>query len=443
MPESAGLLPADSSVPGEVHPYVRALLNILEDSSSEQQLLHQAQSAVLNILEDSASEAGLLHQTQSITLNILEDSASERQLLHQAQRAVLNILDDSASEREMLHHMQSAMLNVLDDSASERQSLHEAQRAVLNILDDSASERGLLYYMQSAMLNVLEDVDGDKSHLEETRKAALNILEDLAVEKQQLNERTLALEAANQELNAFAHSVSHDLRAPLRGIDGWSMALIEDYAGKLDSRAREYVDRIRSETQRMGRLIDDMLKLSRVSRTEMQRQPVDFSAMARSIAGRLSEANPGRQMVFAIEAGMTAIADGPLLEVALTNLLDNAVKFTGRRPNARIEVGRTACHGETAFFVRDNGAGFDMAHASILFGAFQRLHKSTEFPGTGIGLATVQRVIHRHGGRVWAEAKVDGGATFYFTLGPSNEQSGAPLPAGETGEKRPRDYSTN
>lgn len=392
MPESVALLPTDSSVRGEVHPYVRALLNILEDSSSEQQLLHQAQSAVLNILEDSASEAGLLHQTQSVTLNILEDSASERQLLH------------------------------------------EAQRAVVNILDDSASEQGMLYCMQSAMLNILEDVAADKGHLEETRKAAVNILEDLAVEKQQLSERSLELEAANKELNAFAHSVSHDLRAPLRGIDGWSMALIEDYAGKLDSRAREYVDRIRSETQRMGRLIDDLLKLSRVTRTEMQRQPVDVSAMARSIAGRLSEANPSRQIEFAIDAGLTAIADGPLLEVALTNLLDNAVKFTGRLPRARIEVGRTEDQREPGFFVRDNGAGFDMAHADILFGAFQRLHKASEFPGTGIGLATVQRVILRHGGRVWAEAKPGEGATFYFTLGRSNVQS-VFLPVGETGEK--------
>ena len=361
-------------------------------------------------------------------LNILEDAASEENLLHHAQKAMLNILEDAASEENLLHHAQKAMLNILEDAASEKDLLHHAQSAALNILEDAASEKGLLHHAQKAMLNILEDVAGDKTHLEETRRAAVNILEDLAVEKQQLNERTLELEAANQELNAFAYSVSHDLRAPLRGIDGWSMALLEDYAGQLDTGAQRYLDRIRSETQRMGRLIDDLLKLSRVSRTEMLRKTVDLTSLAQGIAARLRDANPRRQIEFAIEPGLTCIADGPLLEVALTNLLDNSVKFTGRRPRARIEVGQTKDHGEPVYFVRDNGAGFDMAHAGVLFGAFQRLHKATEFPGTGIGLATVRRVIQRHGGRVWAEAVVDGGATFYFTLEPSRERPGAPRP---------------
>jgi len=327
---------------------------------------------------------------------------------------------DSSFPRGALPYIQ-ALLNILEDSASEKELLHQSQSAALNILEDSASERGLLHQSQSAVLNILEDIAGDKRDLENTRKAAVNILEDLAAEKQRMSEHRVELEAANQELNAFAYSVSHDLRSPLRGIDGWSTALLEDYGGQLDSRAQDYLDRLRSETQRMGRLIDDLLQLSRVTRTEMQRQPVDLSALAGDIARRLSEANPGRQIEFVIEPGLTGIADGHLLEIALTNLLDNAVKFTGRRPQARIEVGHGEDHGETTFLVRDNGAGFEMAHAGILFGAFQRLHKATEFPGTGIGLATVQRVIHRHGGRVWAEAKVDAGATFNFTLGPSNE----------------------
>jgi signal transduction histidine kinase len=365
---------------------------------------------------DSSSHAGALSFVRAL-LNILEDTASEKEQLHGAQSAVLNILEDTASEKEQLHGAQSAVLNILEDTASEKERLHGAQSAVLNILEDTASEKKQLHEMQSAVLNVLEDFDSEKHHLEDMKKAVVNILDDLGVEKRQLGERTVQLEAANKELEAFAYSVSHDLRAPLRGIDGWSMALLEDYAGRLDVRAQQYLDRLRSETQRMGRLIDELLQLSRVTRVEMQRQPVDLTALARSTADRLSEAHPGRQLEFLIEPGLTGIADAHLLEVALTNLLDNAVKFTGRRSHARIEVGQAKDQGEPAFFVRDNGAGFDMAYAGILFGAFQRLHKATEFPGTGIGLATVQRVIHRHGGRVWAEAQVDAGATFYFTLG--------------------------
>ena len=235
--------------------------------------------------------------------------------------------------------------------------------------------------------------------------------------EQRVSERTAQLEAANQELEAFAHSVSHDLRAPLRGIDGWSLALEEDYGPQLDSKAHTYLDRVRSEAQHMGRLIDDLLQLSRVTRSEMALGPVNFSSLAETLATRLKEANPGRTLKFLITPGLTGFGDARLLEIALNNLLDNAVKFTAPRPEARIEVGRTEGNGGSTFFVRDNGVGFDMAYAGLLFGAFQRLHKAREFPGTGIGLATVQRVMHRHGGRVWAEARVGEGATFNFTLG--------------------------
>jgi signal transduction histidine kinase len=225
------------------------------------------------------------------------------------------------------------------------------------------------------------------------------------------------LEAANKEMAAFAYSVSHDLRAPVRGIDGWSKALLEDCGGQLDARAREYLGRVRSETERLEGLIEEMLRLFRITQAEMGREAVDLTAMANAVAARLRERSPGRDLEFAIASGLTAVGDGGLLEIALTNLLDNAVKFTGPRRHARIEFGRQDCQPEEVFYVRDNGVGFDMAYAGLLFGAFQRLHKASEFPGAGIGLATAQRVIRRHGGRIWAVAEPDKGAAFYFTIG--------------------------
>jgi DNA-binding response OmpR family regulator len=222
------------------------------------------------------------------------------------------------------------------------------------------------------------------------------------------------LERKNKELEAFSYSVSHDLRTPLRAIDGFSQALMEDYPDKIDAAGQNYLKRIRGAAQRMGELIDDMLQLSRVSRAEIHAQPIDLTALAREIATGLSAG--GRNVEVRIEDGLTANADRRLIKIVMENLMSNAWKFTGKAEHPAVEIGKTGGREGQAFYIRDNGAGFDMTLADKMFQPFRRLHSEAEFPGTGVGLATIHRVIDRHGGRVWAEGKVGEGATFYFTL---------------------------
>ncbi len=228
--------------------------------------------------------------------------------------------------------------------------------------------------------------------------------------------KTRQLEAANQELEAFSYSVSHDLRAPLRSMDGFSQALLEDYGDKFDDDGRDYLNRVRAGSKKMGQLIDDLLGLSRVTRRDLKQAPVDLSSVARSVADELKLADPGRDVDFRIAPDLRADGDRDLLRIALQNLLGNAWKFTAKKPRARIEFDVAEDNGTRAFFVRDDGAGFDMAYADKLFQPFTRLHGEKDFNGTGIGLATVQRIIHRHGGDIWAEGAVGKGATVYFTL---------------------------
>jgi PAS domain S-box-containing protein len=242
--------------------------------------------------------------------------------------------------------------------------------------------------------------------------------------EERVRERTLQLESANKELEAFAYSVSHDLRAPLRGIDGFSHILLDEYRDRLDDRGRDYLIRVRAACQRLGGLIDDLLALSRVSRVTIQSERVDLSGLAYTISEELSKTDPERKVEFLIAGNLVEKADPNLLRIALDNLFGNAWKFTRHNPQARIEFTATMQDYRRVYCIRDNGAGFDMEFAGKLFGAFQRLHNTREFEGTGIGLATVQRIIHRHGGRVWAEAEVGRGAAFYFTLQTAGTRAG-------------------
>jgi signal transduction histidine kinase len=269
------------------------------------------------------------------------------------------------------------------------------------------------------------------------RKQAEETVRQLNAElEQRVQARTIELSATNRELEAFCYSVSHDLRTPLRSIDGFSYALLEDCGAQLDATGHEHLKRIRSNCQRMGRLIDDLLNLSRLTRLQMQQIKVDLTVLTEAAVAELSKAEPTRTVDVRIEPGLTAVGDPTLLGTVLSNLVGNAWKFTSQRPDARIEVGRgdggqgsgfrvqervenaqfARTHDTPVFFVRDNGVGFDMKYADKLFTPFQRLHSTTDFPGTGIGLATVQRAIHRHGGRVWIESAPGKGATCYFTI---------------------------
>jgi signal transduction histidine kinase len=243
------------------------------------------------------------------------------------------------------------------------------------------------------------------------------LFKDLKQSREMEAARAAQLEALNRELESFSYSVSHDLRAPLRALDGFSSALEKNYADRLDDNGKHYLDRIRAGSQRMSNLIDTLLQLSRLSRNELRRSTVNLTSMVREILDTLQQKSPERPVEVVIADGMTVNADEHLLYIVMTNLLENAWKFTGSHSRARIEIGKVTQEGREVFYVRDDGVGFDMKYSDKIFAPFQRFHSLEEFEGSGIGLATVQRIISRHGGQIWAQAAPEQGATFYFTLG--------------------------
>ena len=311
--------------------------------------------------------------------------------------------DDELSQADYVR----ATLNILEDRVADEQRRGDTQLAFLNILEDSANDRQEADAAFRAGLNVLEELSDAQAEIR-----ALNAELEARVEH-----RTAELVVANKNLEAFTYSVAHDLRTPLRALGGYSAALLEDYSDRLDETGRGFLERIQAASERMGVLIDDLLTLTRVSHAEMSLGPVDVSAEVAAIADELQSREPGRRVRFAIHDGVTVTADRALIRIVLRELIENAWKFTAKRDGATIEFGTTTADGAgVCCYVRDNGAGFDPAFEGKLFQPFQRLHAVTEFPGSGIGLATVQRIIERHGGRAWAEGAVGRGATFYFTL---------------------------
>ncbi len=395
-----GLFSAETSQIGGALCSITVMMDITERKQAEEAL--RVSEEKYHAIFEQASDSIVLIETETGTLVDFNDRAYENLGYNREEFAKLKIYDIDVIEtpeasRKRAENIYKGKIDIFETKLRAKDG---------DIRDILVSTRSLNIGDSYYALCVWHDITGRKRAEIEIKRALSN-----------LEHANAQLAVTNKELEAFSYSVSHDLRAPLRSIDGFSQALLEDYMDKLDESGQDYLGRLRAASQKMGELIDGMLKLSRLTRSEIHREKVDMSALAEEIATRLQEAQPERQAKFIIGRGLGVRGDRQLLRVLLENLLGNAWKFTGKCQQAKIEFGATRNGGKKAYFVRDNGAGFDMAYADKLFGAFQRLHDTTEFPGTGIGLATVQRIIHRHGGSVWAEGAEGEGATFYFTLG--------------------------
>lgn len=395
-------LDISSTVVGEQH-----LLLVMVQDITERFVAEARFTEILNIAADAILA---VDEQQRI---VIFNQGAERMFGYSAKEAVGQPLDSLLPARYAAAHHQH--LQDFATASSNARRMGERSEVFGRRKDGSefpaeASISRMTQGGKTMFTAIVRDVT--ERHTAEAAIRKLN--EEL---EQRVQRRTAQLETANKELESFSYSVSHDLRAPLRGIDGFTRMLEESYADKLDEKGRSHLSRVRAAAGRMGELIDDLLLLSQITRSEMKLAPVDLAAIARLVARELAQAEPKRTVAFTVIDQAPAQADPRLLRIVLDNLLGNAWKFTGRQPDERVEFGMEAREAGTVYYVRDNGAGFDMAYVDKLFGAFQRLHAQEEFPGTGIGLSIVQRIIHRHGGKIWAEGQEGVGATFYFTLG--------------------------
>jgi signal transduction histidine kinase len=298
----------------------------------------------------------------------------------------------------------------LEQDIARRKQAEEALRLARDYLEQRVEERTL-------------ELRGANEALQQSLAEGQRREQEIHRLNHQLALRLAEVEAANKELESFSYSVSHDLRAPLRTIAGYAALLSQDYPDKLGEEGTKYLQTIWAASARMGQLIEDLMGLSQVTRTKVTRSQIDLATLAQSVLDDLKRADPARTVEFVCPPSLTVQADANLMRIALQNLLANAWKFTSKKETARIELGQAELKGETSFFVRDNGAGFDMAYAAKLFNAFQRLHSARDFPGTGIGLAIVDHIIRRHGGRDWGEGELNKGACFYFTLPQSSHEA--------------------
>ena len=337
--------------------------------------------------------------------------------------------DDGPSVRYVTGEIRAEEQRLLRDRESE--AINTRRYVIFAFTGATLLDLLLVLFAGRLLLNALER----RQQLAERAREVHQLNTELTAFNNDLEERvekrTRELAASNQELEAFSYSVSHDLRAPLRTIDGFSLALQEDYADRLDAEGQDYINRVRGGVQRMGTLIDALLQLSRVTRGELNREPVDLAVLATLVFHELELGEPDRSVSWIAPASLPVVADSRLLRITLENLIGNAWKFTSRTPDARLELGSFERDGEAVYFIRDNGAGFDMKYVDRLFTAFQRLHGDRDFKGSGIGLATVSRIIRRHLGTIWAESEIGHGATFFFTLAPPAAASLQPVTSNE------------
>jgi signal transduction histidine kinase len=413
LPEGAAAVCREASARQRLSQTETAFLNILEDGVDEQLRLQQMQKAIFNILDDAGQEQVALAQTYRAVLNIMEDGAAEQLHLRDTQNALINILDDTAEDDARRAQMQRALINILDDDALDHDLQRSAQRALMNILDDAGTEAARLQDVQRAVMNILADLDQEVAD----RIRAQALLSRLNAElDERVRLRTAALEASNRELEAFAYAVAHDLRAPLRAIDGFGRKLEQQFADALGAEGQRQVTVVRCNARRMGQLIDDLLGFTRMGRREMATVVVDMAAVVAAVVEDAKAEVPQRRMQVRIGALPNAIGDPAMLQRVWRNLVANAVKFSCHCDPAHIDIDGQPDGNAVTYSIRDDGVGFDMRYVDKLFVIFQRLHGIDEFEGTGVGLAMSRRIIERHGGRIWADAEPGKGACFYFSL---------------------------